>query len=147
LTKLGEQSQSPTSIIASNQQRNQDFAKYSANWETHKANVWSSTSLGWTMCDEYMDLMDLGTSIIPNAMLAYYDDFGGWWDELLCELVSGHKSGAPVMVRDEIYRRWIDWFENKEGETEAPYKLVGEAATLERLLRADGGGHPHAELE
>jgi hypothetical protein len=109
--------------------------------------VWSSTSLSWTVCDEYMDLMDLGMSIIPNAMLAYYDDFGGWWDELLCELVSGHKSGAPVMVRDKIYRRWIDWFENKEGETEAPYKLVGEAATLERLLRADGGGHPHAELE
>lgn len=105
------------------------------------------SSSAFTNCDEYMDLLDLGKGIIPNAMLAYYDDFGGWWDELLCELVSGHKSGAIQMNRHENYLRWIDWFKNKGGETEAPYKLVGEAAQMERWMRAGGVGNPHAELE
>jgi hypothetical protein len=94
-----------------------------------------------------MYLVELGKGIIPHAMLAYYDDLGGWWDELLCELMTGHKSGAPVFFREDIYRRWIDWFENKEGEAEAPYKLVGETARLEQWMREGGQGRAHAELE
>ena len=93
-----------------------------------------------------MDLVDLGTGIVPHAILAYYDDFGGWWDELLCELLTGHRSGAAVMFRKDIHKRWIDWFENKEGEAEAPYKLVGEAARLERWMREGGQGRADAEL-
>jgi hypothetical protein len=98
------------------------------------------------MCGEYMDLLDLGPGIVSHAMLAYYNDAGGWWDELLCELLSGHKSGAPVMFRLDIHKRWIDWFESKDGDAEAPYKLVGESARMERLMREDGLGRPHAEL-
>jgi hypothetical protein len=145
-TELEEQNHSPTAIIASNQRRNQDFAERSAIWETQKETTHSNNSQAYTMSGEYMYLAELGIGIVPHAMLAYYDDWGGWWDELLCELLSGHKSGAPVMFREDIHRRWIDWFENKEGEAEAPYKLVGGAASLELWMRAGGVGHPHAEL-
>lgn len=129
-TKLGEQSQSATAIIARNQQRNQDFAECSARWATHKATTHSSNSQAYTLCGEYMDLVDLGTGIVPHAMLAYYDDFAGWWDELLCELLTGHRSGAAVMFRKDIHKRWIDWFENEEGE----------AARMEGWMREGGQG-------
>lgn len=146
LNKLEEQSQSPTAIIASNQQRNQDFAECSASWATHKATTHSSNSQAYTLCGEYMDLVDLGTGIVPHAMLAYYDDFAGWWDKLLCELLTGHRSGAAVMFRKDVHKRWIDWFENKDGEAEAPYKLVGEVARVEGWMREGGQGRAHAEL-
>jgi hypothetical protein len=145
-TKLEEQSQSPTAIIANNQKRNQDFAEYSVGWATYKDNTFSSSSQSYLNCGEYMDLVDLGTGIVPHAVLAYYDDMGGWWDELLCELLSGHRSGAPLMIRNEIHKRWIDWFESEEGDAEAPYKLVGEAKRLELWMRAGGQGRAHAEL-
>jgi hypothetical protein len=98
------------------------------------------------MCFEYMDLIDLGMGIVPHAMLAYYDDMGGWWDELLCELLTGHKSGAWVFLRPDIHKRWIDWFENKEGEAEAPYKLGREAKRVELSMRDGGLGRDYAEL-
>jgi hypothetical protein len=145
-TKLEEQSQSPTAIIANNQKRNQDFAEYSAAWGTYKDNTFSSNSQAYTLCGEYMDLVDLGAGIVPHAVLAYYDDDGGWWDELLCELLSGHRSGAFVFIRMDIHKRWIDWFESEEGDAEAPYKLVGEARRVEEYMRAGGLGHAHAEL-
>jgi len=75
LIKLEEQSQSPTIIIASNQQRNQDFAECSASWATHKATTHSSNSQAYTLCGEYIDLVDLGIGIILHAILAYYNDF------------------------------------------------------------------------
>ena len=79
-------------------------------------------------------------------MLAYYDDVGGWWDLLLCELLTGHTSGAWVLDRIDIHERWIGWFESEEGEAKAPCKLVGEAKTVELWMRKGGLGRDYAEL-
>jgi hypothetical protein len=146
LTKFEEQSQSPTTIITNNQQRNEKFTAYSANWEKYKEDTHSNTSRAYTLCGEYLFLVDLGIGIVPHAMLAYYDDMGGWWDLLLCELLTGHTSGAWIMDRVEIHKRWIAWFEREEGEAEAPYKLVGEAKKLELWMREGGQGRDYAEL-
>lgn len=144
LTKFQRQSQSPAIIIANNYRRNQEFDESAAEWVTFK--TLDSSSGGYTMCGAWYELVELGSSVVAHAMLRYYDDMFGWWDELLCELISGHRSGAMIFFRPQLHERWIRWFESETGESEAPYKLIGEAASFELQLRANGRGHPSAEL-
>lgn len=62
----------------------------------------------------YWALTTLGSSIIAQVMLEYYDDKHGWWHELLHELVHGRRSGAPVFFKPALFEEWKDWFERKE---------------------------------
>lgn len=46
-------------------------------------------------------------------MLEYYNDRGGWWHELLHELVHGQVSGAGVFFKSVVFDSWKDWFETR----------------------------------
>lgn len=56
----------------------------------------------------------MGSSIIAQVMLEYYNDKHGWWHELLHQLVHGQVSGAGVFFKDILFEEWKDWFEHKD---------------------------------
>lgn len=58
----------------------------------------------------------MGPSIIASVMLEYNNDQGGWWHELLHELVHGQVSDAGVFFKGTLFASWRDWFEHKDYE-------------------------------
>lgn len=140
------QSLSPSEIVEKNYQRNQAFAKLRAEWDTWKdENSHFSIIAAYTGVEPYYQLLAMGPAIVAHCMLAHYEDPYGWWHELVCELICGHKWGASVK-RHEAQTCWTNWFEHKD-YLKAPYKLRGEQAEAELQLRLRGGGHDYAEFE
>lgn len=81
----------------------------------------------------YWALAAMGSSIIAQVMLEYYNDRHGWGHELLHELVHGRVSGACVFFKPVLFEQWKDWFEHREHK-DAP---EGED---ERARRGHGPG-------
>lgn len=96
-----------------------------------------SSSFHFTEGEGYWGLVDLGPSIIAPVMLEYYNDQGGWWHELLHELVHGQVSGAGVFFKSVLFESWKDWFEHKNHE-DAP-KGMDERAQREHGYDRLGG--------
>lgn len=72
------------------------------------------SSFHFTEGEAYWTLVDIGRGIIAPMMLEYYNDIGGWWHELLHELVHGKKSEAQIFFKPVLFAEWKDWFEHKD---------------------------------
>jgi len=92
-----------------------------------------SSSFHFCEGEGYWALTTMGSSIIAQIMLEYYDDKYGWWHELLHELVHGRVSGAGVFFKDVLFEEWKNWFEHKD------HKDAPEGSD-ERARRGHGPG-------
>lgn len=54
----------------------------------------------------------MGKPIIPLIMDRYAQEKGGWWHELLFEIVHGRKSGATTFKKASLYENWSNWFQD-----------------------------------
>jgi hypothetical protein len=71
-----------------------------------------SATGAFTWCDEYEDLLEMGPSIIAHIMVEYDHDRGGYWYELLHEIIHGRKMGAHAVHKGRLFEAWC-WFFNK----------------------------------
>ncbi|KAK4149506.1 hypothetical protein C8A00DRAFT_18816, partial [Chaetomidium leptoderma] len=86
-------------IINLNHERNEAVETGLAVWAEHRAeNQFANNSADHTQGQGYWDLVAEGPCIIARLMLDYYDGHGGWWHELLHEILHGEKSGSPVYL-------------------------------------------------
>ncbi|KAL1858309.1 hypothetical protein Daus18300_009927 [Diaporthe australafricana] len=102
-------------IINMNLTRNTDVQDALDRWAELRVQRQNYSS-SFHFCDGegYWALTDMGSSIIAQAMVEYYDDKHGWWHELLHELVHGRVSGAGVFFKDALFEEWKDWFEHRD---------------------------------
>jgi hypothetical protein len=97
------------------------FEEHVYVWKTHQSNVgFSSKSSAYTTHPSYDAIVAMGKNqVIPLIMAKYAVDQGGWWHELLHEVVHGRKSGASTFDMPELYKQWKEWFE-ASGGSQAP---------------------------
>ncbi|KAJ3494762.1 hypothetical protein NLG97_g3870 [Lecanicillium saksenae] len=55
--------------------------------------------------EEYWDLLEVGPAFIPHLMIEYSRNRGGFWYELLHEIVHGRTTGAVVIFER---KKWFD---------------------------------------
>lgn len=120
-------------IVELNYQRNQVFEERVAAWiEFHQAHWVKSNSQYFTYCEEYWDLLEMGTSIIAPLMVEYERLQWGYWFHLLHELVHGHKLRAHSYQKPVLYDECVRWFIEGDHEdaplyvpTESDRKYIG----------------------
>ncbi|KUI60876.1 hypothetical protein VP1G_08083 [Cytospora mali] len=102
-------------IIDLNHERTLKFDRLATAWaEQQREHIGANNSSAYTVdCDAYWELVDLGPSIIANAMIEYAAAQDGWWHELLHEIVHGERGGG-TFFKPQLYEAWKDWFENKD---------------------------------
>lgn len=67
--------------------------------------------------DEYWDLLEVGPAFIPHLMVEYSRDRGGFWYELIHELVHGRTTEAVTMFeRDKWFDIWRTFLNGMEYE-------------------------------
>ena len=66
------------------------------------------------MCEEYWDLLEMGPSIIAHLMVEYYHNQGGYWYELLHEIIHGRKMGAYMVQKRPLFAAWCRFFNKRE---------------------------------
>ncbi|KAK8118163.1 uncharacterized protein PG998_006444 [Apiospora kogelbergensis] len=64
----------------------------------------TSVTLVYTSGDEYFDLLDMGPGIIAHLMVEYYHNRGGFYYQLLHEIVHGRKMGAMEIEKPEEFQ-------------------------------------------
>jgi hypothetical protein len=74
------------------------------------------------MCDEYDDLVEMGLSVIAQLMVEWVNDRGGYWYELLHEIVHGRKMGAHSVNRGMLLAESAEWFD--EGNHDQAPKYI-----------------------
>lgn len=76
-------------------------------------------------CEEYWDLLEVGPAFIPQLRVEYSRDVGGYWYELLHEIVHGHGMGAyAIFNRTSIIDVWSAWFNGGDFEEPPLYVLT-----------------------
>lgn len=94
-----------------------------AAWkEYHRENSLQSNSAVFTNCEEYFDLLDMGTSIIAHMMVQYHIDPWGYWYKLLHDIIHGRKMGAYSYQKPVLFNECCRWF--NEGEHEQAPKYI-----------------------
>lgn len=107
--------QAAADIINMNLTRNKEVKDALDRWAEFRIERQNhSSSFHFCEGEGYWALADMGSSIIAQMMLEYYNDKHGWWHELLHELVHGQVSNAGVFFKDQIFEEWKDWFEHKD---------------------------------
>jgi hypothetical protein len=115
-----------TQLVELNYQRNKIVEERITAWRRHhEKNQMHSNSTIYTECEEYSNLLEMGPSIIPQIMLIYKEDWGGFWHELLYEIIHGHKMGAWSYQKDYLIDMWCQFFEEREW-TEVPVYIPSE---------------------
>ncbi|KAI0977520.1 hypothetical protein F4678DRAFT_17712 [Xylaria arbuscula] len=98
-------------IAELNYQRNKTVKELVDGWkEHHIENMIYSSSVFFTECEPYWDLVAMGPSIIAHLMVGYTEYRDGYWYELLHEIVHGHKMRAHMIQRPVVYDAWCHWF-------------------------------------
>lgn len=105
-----------TQIVELNYKRNKTYEELVKAWKQHCADNFLIFSRAVCCdCDAYWDLLEVGPSFIPRLMVEYTHDTGGYWYELLHEIVHGHKTGAYMVVRrTQIIEVWREFFNERE---------------------------------
>lgn len=114
-------------VVQLNYNRHLIFRKYVGAWRTHcDENHRQSSSSAFTICEEYDDLLEMGTSIIAPLMVEYYSDWAGYWWELLHEIIHGRKTGAKAYRKGELYIACEDWFNQGEHHDAREYTSMDD---------------------
>lgn len=115
-----------TQLVELNYQRNKIVEERITAWRRHhEKNQVHSNSIIYTECEEYSNLLEMGPSIIPQIMLIYKEDWGGFWHELLYEIIHGHKMGAWSYQKGYLIDMWCQFFEEREWN-EVPVYIPSE---------------------
>ncbi|RYP53063.1 hypothetical protein DL769_010570 [Monosporascus sp. CRB-8-3] len=122
-------------IVELNYQRNKIVEARVEAWKkVHRENNLQSSSHAFTLCEEYFDLLEMGTSIIAPLMVEYYYNQGGYWWELLHEIIHGRKMGACMYQKPVLFEECRRFF--NEGEHgQAPECIVNYVIFPMRSLR------------
>jgi hypothetical protein len=109
-------------IINKNFERNRLVRNTIADWVEHCDHVSiHSSSVFYTQCEEYEQLVDMGGSIVAHIMLEYKKKGGPlFWYELLHEIMWGYKTSQRTISFDMQYGLWAEWFE-KRNHDQAPH--------------------------
>ncbi|RMZ92022.1 hypothetical protein DV736_g751, partial [Chaetothyriales sp. CBS 134916] len=106
-------------IVELNCQRNKIVEEHVRSWKDYcEMNQTSSDSAVYTGCEPYWDLLEMGPSIIAHLMVEYYHS-GGFWFQLLHEIIHGRKMGAYMYQMYALFEAWCQWF-NKGEHDQAP---------------------------
>lgn len=113
-------------VVELNYQRNRVYEERVRAWIAyHHENMLESSSASFTLCDEYWDLLEMGTSIIAPLMVEYKHLYWGYWYQLLHEIVHGHQLWAHCYQKPVLRDACFAWF--NEGEhSEAPLYVPTE---------------------
>ena len=85
-----------------------------------------SSSVFYTECREYDQLVELGPIVLPHLMLQYKQKGGPLFAyELMHEIVWGHQTKQQTIFMDYQYKIWADWFE-KKNHNQAPHYRDGK---------------------
>lgn len=110
-------------VVELNYERNKIAEERIEAWnEHHRANQLQSSSFAFTDCEEYFDLLEMGTSIIAHLMVAYFDGPYGYWWELLHEIVNGRRMGAYMYQKHVLFDECCQFF--NEGEHDQAPKYI-----------------------
>jgi len=102
-------------IVQLNHKRNKRFDTQVVAWKQHREeNRFSSNSSSYVSGDAYESLVEMGTSVIPNIMVVYATEQGGWWHELLHEIAFGRRAGTRTFFKPKLYASWKAWFNSGE---------------------------------
>jgi hypothetical protein len=109
-------------ILEKNFKRNRLIRNALLDWTEHCDMVALTSSVAMdTQCEEYDQLLELGSSIIPHLMLQYKKKDGPVFRyELLHELLWGYRTGQMTVSLEMQYDIWADWFE-KQNFDQAPH--------------------------
>ncbi|KFA79054.1 hypothetical protein S40288_11420 [Stachybotrys chartarum IBT 40288] len=123
-------------IVQINYERHNIYETRVGAWHTHcQENTNMSNYRIFTECDEFDDLLDMGTSILTRLMVEYYNNQGGWWWELMHEIIHGRKTYALEFRKPVLYEACEKWF--NEGEyDQAPEYILSD---LERHVYGPSG--------
>ncbi|KAK2593260.1 hypothetical protein QQS21_009025 [Conoideocrella luteorostrata] len=110
-------------IVERNHQRNKIYEERIGLWKEYcwEHRIHASCAI-CTGCEEYFDLVEMGSSIIAHLMVEYFHDRGGYWYELLHEIVHGRKMGAYMVQRDVLFEECRQFF--NEGEHDHAPKYI-----------------------
>ncbi|KAI1318721.1 hypothetical protein F5Y16DRAFT_406235 [Xylariaceae sp. FL0255] len=108
-------------IVELNYQRNQIAEERVNAWkQCHEENWLQSSSRAFTLTNEYEDLLEMGASIIPQIMVAYYDKPHEYWYELLHEIIHGRKTGTYMLNHALFHNECCRFFEEGVEYDQAP---------------------------
>ncbi|KAI0013409.1 hypothetical protein F4779DRAFT_563510 [Xylariaceae sp. FL0662B] len=111
-----------TEIVELNYQRNKIVEARIEAWkEIHQENKLQSSSHAFTLCEEYFDLLEMGTSIIAPLMVEYYYNQEGYWWDLLHEITHGRKMGAIMYQKPVLFEGWRRFFNEGEHDQAPEY--------------------------
>ncbi|KAI9746785.1 MAG: hypothetical protein M4579_007595, partial [Chaenotheca gracillima] len=63
----------------------------------------------------------MGPSIIAHLMVEYFHDRGGFWYELLHEIIHGRKMGAYMVQKGVIFEQYRQFFNGGEYDQTPKY--------------------------
>lgn len=110
-------------IVELNFQRNKLAEERIRNWQRHcRENSIHSVTLVYTSGDEYFDLLDMGPGIIAHLMVEYYHDQGGFYYELLHEIIHSRQMGAMEIKKPEEFQAWTLFFEDIDHDKAPKYR-------------------------
>ena len=107
-------------IIDMNHVRASTFASHVRTWRQYQDELLSANSKDYLDHQSYRSIVQMGPGIIGYVFQEYVDEPGGWWHELLHEIVHGRTSGAGTFFKDRLYAEWKAWFEEGRQLEEAP---------------------------
>ncbi|TQW07991.1 hypothetical protein IF2G_03867 [Cordyceps javanica] len=114
-------------IVELSFRRNNVYKERVKAWKEHCAEF--KLLLSRCVCcagDEYWDLLDVGPAFIPHLMVEYSHERGGYWYELIHEIIHGHTTEAyAIFERDKWFDVWREFLNGGEYE-QAPKYIPNE---------------------
>lgn len=114
-------------IVELSFQRNKVYQELVKAWKEHCAEFKFLLSRGVCCAgDEYWDLLEVGPAFIPHLMVEYSHDRGGYWYELIHEIIHGRTTEAyAIFMRDKWFDVWREFLNGSEYE-QAPKYIPNE---------------------
>lgn len=112
-----------TQIVELSFQRNKVYEDLVEKWKEHCAEF--ILCLSRAVCcagDEYWNLLEVGPAFIPHLMVEYSHDRGGYWYELIHEIIHGRTTEAhAIFERDKWFDVWREFLNGGEYEQAPKY--------------------------
>ncbi len=110
-------------IVELSFQRNKVYEELVKAWKDHCEGF--KLLLSRAMCcagDEYWDLLEVGPAFIPHLMVEYSHDRGGYWYELIHEIIHGRTTEAyAIFERNKWFDVWREFLNGGEYEHAPKY--------------------------
>ncbi|KFG88008.1 hypothetical protein MANI_014741 [Metarhizium anisopliae] len=115
-------------IVELNYKRNKMYQERVGLWKEYcdLHSIHASFSICCEGSDEYYDLVEMGPSIIAPLMVEYLNDQGGYWYEVLHDIVHGRNMGAYMVQRDILFDECCQYFNGDVDYDQAPKYIPNE---------------------